>query len=165
MGNSPKGRLMVTPPISTSTNLPWVWRGGKYSPVPCTRDSAHKTFGPTDLTSTYSVCTWRVFGGLRHRTQAFRSGVRCTNHQTTHVPSPVSSHIIGREIKYVLKAMLSKVIRPSNVHVPYSLTSSDSPQFYSSKNPDTYVKQFCSSRRDITTTSKKAEVKYRDKKA
>ncbi|GFT64247.1 hypothetical protein TNCV_5134161 [Trichonephila clavipes] len=36
--------------------------GGKYSPVPCTRDSVHKTLGPTDLTSTYSVCTRRVFG-------------------------------------------------------------------------------------------------------
>ncbi|GFU59832.1 hypothetical protein TNCV_2987881 [Trichonephila clavipes] len=64
---------MATPPISTSTILPWDWRG--IFPVPCTRDSAHKTFGPTDLTSTYSVCT-RVFGGIRHRTQAFRSGVR-----------------------------------------------------------------------------------------
>ncbi|GFW51109.1 uncharacterized protein TNCV_3593911 [Trichonephila clavipes] len=37
--------------------------------------TAHKTFGPTDLTSTYSVCTWRVFGGIGRRTQAFRSGV------------------------------------------------------------------------------------------
>ncbi|GFX31967.1 HTH_48 domain-containing protein [Trichonephila clavipes] len=43
-----------------------------YSPVPCTRDTAHKTFGPTDLTSTFSVCTRRVFGGIGHRTQAFR---------------------------------------------------------------------------------------------
>ncbi|GFW63822.1 hypothetical protein TNCV_3744271 [Trichonephila clavipes] len=41
---------------------------------------AHKTFGPTDLTSTYSVCTRRVFGGIGHRTQAFRSAVRCSNH-------------------------------------------------------------------------------------
>ncbi|GFT75684.1 hypothetical protein TNCV_319741 [Trichonephila clavipes] len=41
----------------------------------CTRVSAHKTFGPTDLTSTYSVYTRRVFGGIGHRTQAFRSGV------------------------------------------------------------------------------------------
>ncbi|GFW50598.1 hypothetical protein TNCV_2889001 [Trichonephila clavipes] len=24
--------------------------------APCTRNSAHKIFGPTDLTSTYSVC-------------------------------------------------------------------------------------------------------------
>ncbi|GFX50709.1 hypothetical protein TNCV_2722951 [Trichonephila clavipes] len=38
-------------------------------------ETAHKTFGPTDLTSTYSVCTRRVFGDVRHRTQAFRSGV------------------------------------------------------------------------------------------
>ncbi|GFU22258.1 hypothetical protein TNCV_4856041 [Trichonephila clavipes] len=32
-------------------------------------------FGPSDLTSMYSVCTRRVFGGIGHRTQAFRSGV------------------------------------------------------------------------------------------
>ncbi|GFS92823.1 hypothetical protein TNCV_1162131 [Trichonephila clavipes] len=51
-----------------------------YSPVSCTRDSAHNTFGPTDLTSTYSVCTRRIFGGIWHRTKAFRSGVRCSNH-------------------------------------------------------------------------------------
>ncbi|GFT63573.1 uncharacterized protein TNCV_870381 [Trichonephila clavipes] len=76
---------MATPPISTSTILPWE-RGRKYSPVPCTRDSAHKTFGPTDLTSMYSVCTRRIFGGIVHRTQAFRSGVQCSNHQATHGP-------------------------------------------------------------------------------
>ncbi|GFU87409.1 hypothetical protein TNCV_2716941 [Trichonephila clavipes] len=52
--------------------------------VPCTRDSTHKTFGPTDLTSVYSVCTRRVFGGIGHRTQAFRSGIRCSNHYATH---------------------------------------------------------------------------------
>ncbi|GFS58038.1 uncharacterized protein TNCV_3124971 [Trichonephila clavipes] len=34
---------------------------------------AHKTFGPTDLMSTYSMCTRRVFGGIGHQTQAFRS--------------------------------------------------------------------------------------------
>ncbi|GFW51230.1 hypothetical protein TNCV_3595121 [Trichonephila clavipes] len=72
--------------ISTSTILPWDWRGGKYSPVSCTRDSAHKTFGPTDLTSMYSVCTRRVFGGIGHWTQGFRSGVYCSNHQATHDP-------------------------------------------------------------------------------
>ncbi|GFW23183.1 hypothetical protein TNCV_3802831 [Trichonephila clavipes] len=49
-------------------------------PVLCTRDSAHKTFGPTDLTSTYSVCTRSVFGGIGHRTRAFRSIVRYSNH-------------------------------------------------------------------------------------
>ncbi|GFT12152.1 hypothetical protein TNCV_127851 [Trichonephila clavipes] len=40
---------------------------------------SHKTFGPTDLTSTYSVRTRRVFGGIGHRTQTFWSGVRCSN--------------------------------------------------------------------------------------
>ncbi|GFU88352.1 hypothetical protein TNCV_847451 [Trichonephila clavipes] len=33
----------------------------------------------------YSVCTWRVFGGIEHRTQAFRSRVQCSNHQATHM--------------------------------------------------------------------------------
>ncbi|GFW73133.1 uncharacterized protein TNCV_832511 [Trichonephila clavipes] len=33
--------------------------------------TSHKTFGPTDFTSTYSVCTRRVFGAIGHRTQAF----------------------------------------------------------------------------------------------
>ncbi|GFW14837.1 uncharacterized protein TNCV_1563001 [Trichonephila clavipes] len=28
--------------------------------------TAHKTVRPTDLTSTYSMCTWRVFGGIGH---------------------------------------------------------------------------------------------------
>ncbi|GFW37733.1 hypothetical protein TNCV_4629381 [Trichonephila clavipes] len=43
-------------------------------------DSAYKIFEPTDLTSTYSVCTRRVFGGNGHRTQTFRSGAQCSNH-------------------------------------------------------------------------------------
>ncbi|GFY27311.1 hypothetical protein TNCV_2069311 [Trichonephila clavipes] len=42
--------------------------------------TVHTVFGPTDLTSTYSVCTRREFGGNGHRTQAFRYGVRCSNH-------------------------------------------------------------------------------------
>ncbi|GFT58818.1 uncharacterized protein TNCV_184781 [Trichonephila clavipes] len=42
--------------------------------------TTHITFGPTDLTSTYSVCTRKLFGGIGHRTTAFRSGVRCFKH-------------------------------------------------------------------------------------
>ncbi|GFU82390.1 hypothetical protein TNCV_2462731 [Trichonephila clavipes] len=34
----------------------------------------------TDLTSTYSVCTRRLFGGIGHRTQVFQSAVRYSNH-------------------------------------------------------------------------------------
>ncbi|GFV73229.1 hypothetical protein TNCV_4197141 [Trichonephila clavipes] len=71
---------MATPPISSSIILPWDWREGKYSPVPYTRDSAHETFGSSDLMSTYSVCSRRVLEGIGHPTQAFRSGVRCSNH-------------------------------------------------------------------------------------
>ncbi|GFT24104.1 hypothetical protein TNCV_2063581 [Trichonephila clavipes] len=33
--------------------------------------SDHKTFGPTDLTSTYSVCTQRVFGGTGNEPRRF----------------------------------------------------------------------------------------------
>ncbi|GFW85509.1 hypothetical protein TNCV_145541 [Trichonephila clavipes] len=73
-------RLSLALAMSIIQVTAWNYRGRKYSPVPCTRDSAHKTFGPTDLTSTYPVCTRRVFGGIGHRTQAFRSGVRCSNH-------------------------------------------------------------------------------------
>ncbi|GFV14411.1 hypothetical protein TNCV_808431 [Trichonephila clavipes] len=36
-------------------------------------------FRPTDLTSTYFVCTRMVFGGIEHLTQALRYGVRCSN--------------------------------------------------------------------------------------
>ncbi|GFU33251.1 transposable element Tcb2 transposase [Trichonephila clavipes] len=61
--------------------------GGKYSPVPCTRDSAHKTFDPTDLTSTCSMCTRMVFGGIGLRTRAVRSSVQRSNHQATHGPT------------------------------------------------------------------------------
>ncbi|GFV70495.1 uncharacterized protein TNCV_2868411 [Trichonephila clavipes] len=43
-------------------------------------NSVHNTFGPIVLMSTYSVCTRRVFGGIGHRTQAFQSGVRGSNH-------------------------------------------------------------------------------------
>ncbi|GFW52180.1 hypothetical protein TNCV_2426271 [Trichonephila clavipes] len=39
-----------------------------------------KTFEPSDLTSTCSRCTRWVFGGIRHRTQAFQSGVHCSDH-------------------------------------------------------------------------------------
>ncbi|GFU34133.1 uncharacterized protein TNCV_3199321 [Trichonephila clavipes] len=42
--------------------------------------TTHKTFEPTDLTSTYSVCTRMVFGSIGHRNQSFRSGIRCCNH-------------------------------------------------------------------------------------
>ncbi|GFX81178.1 hypothetical protein TNCV_1911701 [Trichonephila clavipes] len=52
-------------------------REGNILPPSATMASAetsHKTFEPTDLTSTYSVCTRRVFGSTGHRTQAFRLG-------------------------------------------------------------------------------------------
>ncbi|GFT12600.1 hypothetical protein TNCV_5093861 [Trichonephila clavipes] len=46
--------------------------------------TANETFGATDLTSTNSVCTRRVFGGIGHRTQAFQSRVRCSNPYATY---------------------------------------------------------------------------------
>ncbi|GFU67364.1 hypothetical protein TNCV_640641 [Trichonephila clavipes] len=42
--------------------------------------TVYKTFEPTDLTSTYSMCTRRIFGGIQHRTEAFWSRYRCSNH-------------------------------------------------------------------------------------
>ncbi|GFX23044.1 hypothetical protein TNCV_360581 [Trichonephila clavipes] len=51
-----------------------------FSSPPALVHSAQKTFGPTDLTSTYSVCTWMVFGDIGHRNQAFSSRFRCSNH-------------------------------------------------------------------------------------
>ncbi|GFV06847.1 hypothetical protein TNCV_1962681, partial [Trichonephila clavipes] len=42
-------------------------------PVPVnSAATTHKTFGPTDLKSNYSVYARRVFGGIDHRTQANR---------------------------------------------------------------------------------------------
>ncbi|GFS98576.1 hypothetical protein TNCV_2987081 [Trichonephila clavipes] len=40
----------------------------------------HKTFGLTDLTSTYSKCTRRGFGGIGHQIQAVWLGIQCSNH-------------------------------------------------------------------------------------
>ncbi|GFX61472.1 hypothetical protein TNCV_823781 [Trichonephila clavipes] len=78
---------MATPPISTSTILPLDWRGGKYSPVPCTRDTAHKNFGPTDLTSKYSVCTRRV---IRYQSNKL---VRCLGGKETNLnPIGIEGH-------------------------------------------------------------------------
>ncbi|GFX23047.1 hypothetical protein TNCV_360611 [Trichonephila clavipes] len=51
-----------------------------FSSLPCTREFSPKTFGPTDLTSTYSVCSWMVFGDIGHRNQAFSSRFRCSIH-------------------------------------------------------------------------------------
>ncbi|GFY01337.1 hypothetical protein TNCV_5078031 [Trichonephila clavipes] len=49
-------------------------------PAPVVSDAtAHWTFGPTDLTSTSE-------GICGHRTQAFRFGVRCSDHLATHGP-------------------------------------------------------------------------------
>ncbi|GFX67508.1 hypothetical protein TNCV_3463971 [Trichonephila clavipes] len=49
-----------------------------------------RLFGPSELTSTYSVCTRKVFSGIGHRTQAFRSVVRCSNHHySSHGPNRV----------------------------------------------------------------------------
>ncbi|GFY16159.1 hypothetical protein TNCV_2348041 [Trichonephila clavipes] len=61
-------------------NLGMKLKGREYSSVSCTRDLAHKNLGPTYLMSKYSMYTRWVFGGIGHRTQAFRSGVRCSNH-------------------------------------------------------------------------------------
>ncbi|GFW74158.1 uncharacterized protein TNCV_4177031 [Trichonephila clavipes] len=40
--------------------------------------TSHKTFRPTDLTSTYSVCTRRVFGGIDPRPCSLESDALTT---------------------------------------------------------------------------------------
>ncbi|GFX22937.1 hypothetical protein TNCV_2086451 [Trichonephila clavipes] len=60
-------RKMATPPL-------------QFPALVVSAATTRKTFGPTDLTSTYSVCTRKVFGGIEHGTQSFRSGVQCSNH-------------------------------------------------------------------------------------
>ncbi|GFT24382.1 uncharacterized protein TNCV_3252301 [Trichonephila clavipes] len=52
-------------------------------------NSSHETFGPTDLKSTYSVCTRRVFGGIviEPRPSGLVSDA-LTTMLLTHVPPP-----------------------------------------------------------------------------
>ncbi|GFT31705.1 uncharacterized protein TNCV_231221 [Trichonephila clavipes] len=73
---------MATPPISTQFRHGTGGEGNILQhPVPVVSAATiHKTFGPTDLTSTYSVCTQRIFGSIGYRIQVLRSGVRCPNH-------------------------------------------------------------------------------------
>ncbi|GFY04655.1 hypothetical protein TNCV_419111 [Trichonephila clavipes] len=74
---------MATPPSPPPQFRHGTGEDGKIYKSPALVVSAatsHKTFRPTDLTSMYSVCTRRVFGGIGHQTQAFRSPVRCSNH-------------------------------------------------------------------------------------
>ncbi|GFX81215.1 hypothetical protein TNCV_1828521 [Trichonephila clavipes] len=66
--------------LAESANLAdleaWNWRREKYSPAPApgvSAATAHKTFRPTDFPCTYSKGIWL------HRTQAFQSGVQCSN--------------------------------------------------------------------------------------
>ncbi|GFW40635.1 hypothetical protein TNCV_4824711 [Trichonephila clavipes] len=60
-------------------------RASRGSPMPeiifkITCDFAHKTFGPTDLTSTCSICTRKVFGGtdIESRRSGLESGTLTT---------------------------------------------------------------------------------------
>ncbi|GFX35462.1 hypothetical protein TNCV_102691 [Trichonephila clavipes] len=57
-------------------NLGMSRRGRKYSPAPVVSPATiHKTFEPTELTSTY-VCTRSVLGGIGNRIQDIQSGGR-----------------------------------------------------------------------------------------
>ncbi|GFU56305.1 hypothetical protein TNCV_582391 [Trichonephila clavipes] len=71
-------------------NLGMELKGEKCSPIPCTLDSTHKTFGPTDLTSTYSVCTlggYLVASGNEPRPSGLRSDALTSMLPMTHVLS------------------------------------------------------------------------------
>ncbi|GFX49494.1 hypothetical protein TNCV_4901361 [Trichonephila clavipes] len=43
----------------------------QFSALVVSAATAHKTFGPTNSTSTYSACTWRVFGGTDVESRPF----------------------------------------------------------------------------------------------
>ncbi|GFX60744.1 hypothetical protein TNCV_4977201 [Trichonephila clavipes] len=66
------------------------WRGGKYIlQHPCNRGfccDRPQDFRSIDLTSTYSLFTWKVLGGFEQRTQSLRLGVQCSNSYATHCP-------------------------------------------------------------------------------
>ncbi|GFX34494.1 hypothetical protein TNCV_3657321 [Trichonephila clavipes] len=51
---------------------------------PCTRGSAHKAFGPTDLMKTYSVCTWKIFVVIQPRTSGLESDALTTRLPTVN---------------------------------------------------------------------------------
>ncbi|GFU68922.1 hypothetical protein TNCV_4882491 [Trichonephila clavipes] len=72
-GFVPQAQIIVVV-VSNATCLTQSGRGPRNSSWQGAR--THETFGPTDFTSTYSVCTRRVSGGLGHQIQVFRSGVR-----------------------------------------------------------------------------------------
>ncbi|GFT82685.1 hypothetical protein TNCV_1634481 [Trichonephila clavipes] len=64
---------MAKPPISTSTIYHETGREGNIlqpSSPGVSAATAHKIFGPTELTSTCSVCSLMVFGGSGQGTQA-----------------------------------------------------------------------------------------------
>ncbi|GFV77614.1 transposable element Tc3 transposase [Trichonephila clavipes] len=67
------------------------------SRVPVTGDTAHKTFGPTNLTRTYSVCTRRVFVGTGQKKQAADSG-KIARHTTQASGRPISRFTVARRL-------------------------------------------------------------------
>ncbi|GFX68354.1 hypothetical protein TNCV_2817281 [Trichonephila clavipes] len=81
--------------VSSTTTEININSSSSESDVPCTRDSAHKTFGSTDLTSTYSVCTRRVFRGtgIEPRSYGLESGAL-----TTRLPTIFSMAAVAERL-------------------------------------------------------------------
>ncbi|GFV67243.1 hypothetical protein TNCV_3669981 [Trichonephila clavipes] len=75
---------MATPPLSRPPQFRYgTRRKGHILQSPASLVPAattNKDFRATDLTSTNSVCTRWVLGGIEYGTQVLRSGVRCSNH-------------------------------------------------------------------------------------
>ncbi|GFY02326.1 hypothetical protein TNCV_3502081 [Trichonephila clavipes] len=80
-------------------NLGMELKGRKILSSSCTRDSAHKTSGLTDLTSTYSVCTRRVFGGFEPRPSGLESDALTTRLPTARKYSKIDTLFI-QDIHY-----------------------------------------------------------------
>ncbi|GFX53117.1 uncharacterized protein TNCV_361121 [Trichonephila clavipes] len=87
--------------------------------------TTNRTFGPIDLTNTYYVCTWTVFGGIGHRTQAFRYGL------LVYADKPQKlDHLednIRRVIADIRPQMLEKVIENWTSRLDYIRASRGSP--------------------------------------
>ncbi|GFU59889.1 hypothetical protein TNCV_4726551 [Trichonephila clavipes] len=94
--------------MSTSTILGWTRGEGNILQNPTPVISAAtvlKVFGPTDLTSTYSVCTRRVFGGTGIKPMP--SGLE-SNAPTTRLPTAPKR---GKNINEFQKPPLDGVVR------------------------------------------------------
>ncbi|GFU05442.1 transposable element Tcb2 transposase [Trichonephila clavipes] len=84
--------------LGTDDNRVRVWR---HPALVVSAAIAHKIFGPTDLTSTYSVCTRRVFGGIEPRPSGLESDAL-----TTRLPTALKTVLEAKREEFGDDALL-----------------------------------------------------------